>query len=62
VTTRRCASLALSALPIAMPLAVPVALATTAVPAAAQAGPGVGDVPPGRPEFFLIFLAATAGG
>jgi len=47
VITRRFAPLVVPALLLALPLAVPATLAVTAVPAAAQARPGVGVVPQG---------------
>jgi hypothetical protein len=47
LTTRRFAPLVVPALLLTLPLAVPATLAATSVPAAAQAGPGIGDVPQG---------------
>jgi hypothetical protein len=44
---RRFRRLAVPAALLTLPLALPAALVATSAPAAAQAGPGVGDVPQG---------------
>jgi len=60
VITRRFVKLAAPALLFALPLTVPATLAATSVPASAQAGPGVGNVPQGT-QSDANYAASAAG-